>query len=264
MDKSFSTSQSTGKKFGPGKITFLPKAIFVSALVVLFCILLSPTAHAQDKIIQKNGREIKAKVLGTDSQYIRYKRYDNPNGPDYFVFRSDILKIVYENGKVELQEEPAKVTQEPANNAPANTEVLQRKIAKYQKKSTLFLTAGSVAIVSGALTMLKLTGDYNKYKTAIQGTNDAYTSWYQTNYKTAPPGGDLQKQESFSAFASPGIYAGAAAVIGGIALDLIGLRNMQLAQRARTELAGKQKGLSLQPFYNASYQITGLRIALSF
>ncbi|MBO9617188.1 MAG: hypothetical protein J7619_31165 [Dyadobacter sp.] len=224
----------------------------------------SSTAYAQDKIIQKNGKEIKAKVLGTDSQYIRYKRYDNPNGPDYFLFRSDIWKIEYENGKTELQTEPEKVTQEPARNTTAQLETLQRKVAKYQKRSMTFLTAGSVAIVAGAITMLKLTGDYNKYKKAVQGTNDSYTTWYQTNYKTAPPAGDLQKQESFAAFAKPGIYGGAAALIGGLALDLIGLRNMQLAQKARTELAGKQKELSLQPFYDASYQTTGLRIALSF
>ena len=264
MDKSFSTSQSTGKKFGPGEIAFSPKAIVMSALVVFFCILLSPAARAQDKIIQKNGKEIKAKILGTDLEYIRYKRYDIPNGPDYFLFRSDVLKIVYENGKVEFQNEPEKVTQEPARKAPANLEVLERKIAKYQKKSTMFLTAGSVSIVAGALTLVKLTGDYNKYKTAVQGTNDAYTNWYQTNYKTAPPASDLQKQERFSAYASPGIYAGAAAMLGGIALDLIGLRKMQLAQQNRTELAEKQRELSFQPFYDVSRQTTGLRIALSF
>lgn len=249
---------------GPGGNTLFLKAFVMPALMVLFCIFLSPAAHAQDKIIQKNGKEIKAKVLGTDSQYIKYKRYDNPNGPDYFLFRSDVLRIEYENGKTEPKTQPEKVTQEPAKNAPADLEALERKIVKYQKRSTMFLTAGSVAIVAGAITMVKLTGDYKKYKTAIQGTNDSYTTWYQTNYKTAPPAGDLQKQESFSAFASPGIYAGAAALIGGLALDLIGLRNMQLAQKARTELAGKQKELSFQPFYDASYQTTGLRIALSF
>lgn len=226
--------------------------------------LLSPAARAQDKIIQKNGREIKAKVLGKDSEFIRYKRYDIPNGPDYFLFRSDVLKIIYENGKVEVENEPEKATREPAGKAQANLEVLERKIAKYQKRSTMFLTAGSVSIVGGALTMLKLTGDYNKYKAAIQGTNDAYTAWYQTNYKTAPPAGDLQKQERFAAYASPGIYAGAAAMLGGIALDLIGLRNMQLAQKNRTELAEKQRELSFQPFYDVSRRTTGLRIALSF
>ncbi|SEJ85035.1 hypothetical protein SAMN05216327_12524 [Dyadobacter sp. SG02] len=233
------------------------------ALMVLFNIFFSYDAHAQDKIIQKNGKEIKAKVLGTDSQYIRYKRYDNPNGPDYFLFRTDVSRIEYENGKTEpvIQSEPAR--QEP-KNPPADRGNLERKILKYQKRSTMFLTAGSVAIVAGAITMVKLTGDYDKYKKAIQGTNDSYTAWYQTNYKTAPPASDLQKQESFSAFGSPGIYVGAAALIGGLALDLIGLRNMQLAQKARTELAGKQKELSLQPFYDASYQTTGLRIALSF
>ncbi|MET7259078.1 hypothetical protein [Dyadobacter fermentans] len=264
MDKSFSTSQSKSKKTGRSGNAFLLKAIAMPALMVLFCIFFSSVAQAQDKIIQKNGKEIKAKVLGTDSQYIRYKRFDNPTGPDYFLFRSDVLKIEYENGKTETQTEPEKVTQEPARKTPVNTETLERKIAKYQKRSMTFLTAGSVAIVAGAITILKLTGDYNKYKTAVQGTNDSYTTWYQTNYKTAPPAADLQKQESFSAFASPGIYGGAAALIGGLALDLIGLRNMQLAQKARTELASKQKELSWQPFYDASYQTTGLKIALSF
>jgi len=264
LDKSFSTSRSTGQKLVSGIITFAPKVFVISALVLLFCVVFSPAAHAQDKIIQKNGKEIKAKVLGTDSEYVRYKRYDNPSGPTYFLFRSDVMRIEYENGKIEPIQEAPKVTQDPAKNPPANVDILERKIARYQKKSTLFLTAGSVAIVAGALTMVKLTGDYNKYKTAVQETNDAYTSWYQTNYKTAPPAGDLQNQESFAKFASPGIYAGAAAVLGGIALDLMGLRSMQLAQRARTELAGKQQALSFEPFYDVSRRTTGLKVALSF
>ncbi|WP_234665814.1 hypothetical protein [Dyadobacter sp. CY261] len=231
-------------------------------MIALICLFLSPVANAQDKIIQKDGKEIKAKVLGTDSNYIRYKRSDNPNGPDYFLFRSDVLKIEYENGNVEPKKETNKVVPEPT--VASDLQILESKASQYKKRGTILLGVGTLAIVAGAATLIKLNGDYSTYKSQIQKTNDDYTKWYQVNYVTSPPEGDLQKQESFAGFASPGIYAGAAAVIGGIALDLIGLKNVQLAKKARTEWARKKKELSFQPYYESLGNAAGLRIALSF
>ncbi|MGV3599698.1 MAG: hypothetical protein ACO1N1_00780 [Dyadobacter fermentans] len=253
--------------------------------------IVSTAASAQDKIIVKDGKQIDAKVLGTDAKYVRYKRSDNPNGPDYFIFRSDVLKIEYQN-TTEQKDEPLKMARETAGSPAAGTptteasndnipapavstatgteaavidiKLLEQKAAQYKKRGTIFLTAGTAAIIAGAVTLIKLNGDYGDYKREIQATNDAYTAWYRANYEKAPPAGDLQKQESFAKFASPGIYFGAAALVGGLALDWLGIRNVKIAKKAREELAQKRKTLSVRPFYQSGRKTAGIRIALSF
>lgn len=265
MDKSLYTSQSTGSAFDYGKTASVWKGIVVPAIIALWVIMFAVTASAQDKIIRKDGKEIQAKVLGTDSKYVRYKRFNNPDGPDYFIFRSEVSKIEYENKSAGQKEEPLKLGRKEANTEPpADLQLLERNALKYKKRSNTHLVLGTAAIVAGAATFIKLGGDYGSYKSEIRKTNDTYTAWYKANYQEPPPAGDLQKKEGFLAFASPGIYFGAAAIAGGIVLDWIGVKNLKLARNARAELARNKKELSFQPFYEPSRKATGLTIALSF
>lgn len=266
MDKSlFTTGHSAGNKFCYNKTASIWKGAVVSAVIALLVGVCSETATAQDKIIRKDGKEIHAKVLGTDSKYIRYKRFNNPNGPDYFIFRSEVSKIEYENSGAGQKEEPLKLAREQVNAEPnAELNLLERKALKYRKRSNTHLVLGTAAIIAGAATFIKLGGDYSSYKSEIRKTNDSYTAWYKANYQSSPPAGDLQKKEGFLAFASPGIYFGAAAIAGGFALDWIGLKNLRLARNARAELARRKKELSFQPYYEPSRKATGLTIALSF
>jgi hypothetical protein len=237
----------------------------VPALVALLVTLFSMTANAQDKIVRTDGKEIQAKILGIDSKYIRYKRFNNPDGPDYFIFRSEVSKIAYENEGAGQKEEPLKLGKEQKNTEPlADLQLLERNALKYKRRSNTHLVLGTAAIVAGTATFIKLGRDYNFYKSEIRKTNDAYTAWYKANYQDSPPVGDLQKKKGFLAFASPGIYFGAAAVAGGIVLEWIGVKNLRLAKDARAELATNKKELSFQPFYEPSHRATGLTIALSF
>ncbi|WP_353720043.1 hypothetical protein [Dyadobacter sp. 676] len=89
--------------------------------------MFSTTINAQDRIIRKDGKQIDAKVLGTDSKYVRYKRADNPDGPDYFLFHSDILKIEYQNGTAEQKGDPLKLGREPANGAAIDIKLFGKK-----------------------------------------------------------------------------------------------------------------------------------------
>jgi hypothetical protein len=246
-----------------GKLNFVWKGTAVSALVLSLGMLLSVTANAQDKIIRKDGTEVHAKVLGVDSKYIRYKRFSNQNGPDYFIFRSEVSKIEYENNG--QKEEPLKLGREQAKIEPiTDLQLLERNALKYKKRGNIYLVIGAASFVAGVATFTKLGIDYKSYNSEIRKTNDAYISWYQTNYGSEPPAGDLQKKEGFGVFASPGIYAGAAALAGSAVFELIGLRNLRLARNARKGIIQKKKELSLQPFYEPSHKASGLSVALSF
>lgn len=60
------------------------------------------TISAQDLITQKNGEDIKAKVLEIDNSNVKYKLYDEPTGPMYVIPRSQVLLIRYESGRKEV------------------------------------------------------------------------------------------------------------------------------------------------------------------
>ncbi|OFX67638.1 MAG: hypothetical protein A2X12_06870 [Bacteroidetes bacterium GWE2_29_8] len=60
------------------------------------------TSNAQDFISKKNSEEIKAKVLEVTQTEIKYKKFDNINGPIYTINKSDVFSIKYENGTSEI------------------------------------------------------------------------------------------------------------------------------------------------------------------
>jgi len=72
--------------------------------MVFFILLLGGvfSIYAQDIITLKNGNEIKAKVLEITPTEIKYKRYENLEGPTVVIRRAEVYAITYENGETEL------------------------------------------------------------------------------------------------------------------------------------------------------------------
>ena len=56
---------------------------------------------AQDKIYKKDGEVIEAKVTEIGSDELKYKIFNDQNGPTYSLEKDLILKVVYENGRIE-------------------------------------------------------------------------------------------------------------------------------------------------------------------
>lgn len=68
---------------------------------ILFCLFISKNASSQDRIILNDKSEISTKVLEVLETIIKYKRFDNLDGPTYSVSVNKIYQIVYQNGLVE-------------------------------------------------------------------------------------------------------------------------------------------------------------------
>lgn len=68
----------------------------------LLCLAISVTAFSQDRLIKTNAEEIMVKVNEITPDFIKYRRFDMPTGPDYTIERKDIHKIVFESGVEEL------------------------------------------------------------------------------------------------------------------------------------------------------------------
>jgi hypothetical protein len=71
------------------------------SFLVLVTILFSFKIFAQDKIYKLRGPVIIAKVIEIGTDEIKYKLYDNLDGPVYVVDKSSVNRIEYANGKVE-------------------------------------------------------------------------------------------------------------------------------------------------------------------
>jgi len=56
---------------------------------------------AQDRIHRKGGEVINAKVTEVGLEEIKYKLKDDPDGPVYSIAKDRLVKVVYQNGRVE-------------------------------------------------------------------------------------------------------------------------------------------------------------------
>lgn len=75
------------------------KKMIFTALVSIFTITI---AFSQDIITKKSGEDIQAKVLEVTTTEIKYKKFDNQNGPTFIILKSDVLMIRYENGTKDI------------------------------------------------------------------------------------------------------------------------------------------------------------------
>ncbi len=73
---------------------------YIKLLIVFF--LPMNICFSQDLITKRTGEDIKAKILEVGINEIKYKNFDNQNGPTYSLLKNDILIIRYENGTKDL------------------------------------------------------------------------------------------------------------------------------------------------------------------
>jgi hypothetical protein len=75
----------------------MKKVLLILVAVIGFGII----TNAQDVITLKNGTDIEASISVIWDTEIQYKKFDNPNGPTYTLRKSEIFRIVYQNGSIE-------------------------------------------------------------------------------------------------------------------------------------------------------------------
>jgi hypothetical protein len=107
------------------QIKIMRKVVFVLALV-LFTGTVS-FVNAQDIITKRvDGSEIRAKVLEVGVTDVRYKLFDNQDGPDYVLPKSDIFRIKYADGRIEMFD--ATPPASPATNTTVATPPKQSRV----------------------------------------------------------------------------------------------------------------------------------------
>ncbi len=71
-------------------------------LTILFAIFLFLNVFSQDKIYKKNGNIIEVSVVEIGESEIKYKLFNDINGPTYVVDKDRLRKTIYKNGREEI------------------------------------------------------------------------------------------------------------------------------------------------------------------
>ena len=86
-------------------------------VLIALCVWLIGTSirvSAQDKLLLQTGVDIKCKVLELTPTEVKYKNWDNLNGPTITIIRSTAFMVSYENGKTEVLNTNVAATSTPS------------------------------------------------------------------------------------------------------------------------------------------------------
>lgn len=72
------------------------KKTFLSLFVFIFILIVK--VNGQDIITKKNGDDIQAKVIEITLTELKYKNFNNLDGPLISILKSDVIFVKYENG----------------------------------------------------------------------------------------------------------------------------------------------------------------------
>lgn len=77
------------------------KMLLRSLIVLPFLLVALQSVKAQDTLLMKNGNQVIAKILEVNTAEIKYKRFDNLEGPTFVIVKNDVVMIKYQNGTVD-------------------------------------------------------------------------------------------------------------------------------------------------------------------
>lgn len=106
-------------------------------LLFIFLLALTFTAKSQDTIVQMDGQKIVAKVLEITPDYVKYKKFNNLDGPLVSVQKSKVHVIIYENGTKDILNEKPTIEEN-------NTDVEYNKVDKNNKPNVTTVTYSKI------------------------------------------------------------------------------------------------------------------------
>ncbi len=130
------------------------KKMTKSIFTLLAFIAISITGFSQDVITQKSGEDIQAKILEVNPTEIKYKKFDNQNGPTFTLLKSDVLMIRYENGTKDIFTQ----TEEVKTNVKTSNEDMRMKGERDSQMNYTGKKSGAVWTTATTILLSPLIG----------------------------------------------------------------------------------------------------------
>ena len=89
-------------------------------LILTVALLTAFNLFAQDIIITSDAKRIEAKILEVSSSEIKYKEFNNLEGPTFILTNDELNTVIYQNGTIKTFEHSAKPAPQPVNNTGYN------------------------------------------------------------------------------------------------------------------------------------------------
>jgi hypothetical protein len=223
-----------------------------TALILLAIIFNATLSFSQDIITTKTGEDILAKITEINKSEIKYKKFDNFDGPLYTILKSDILMIRYENGSKEIfNEEPKDNAVPPSNpilqppgqfDAGSSGDKVNRdkllyagKAEKYRRRKN---TGATLTVLGGVLFIVGFA----------TLSNSSYNTTYNGSYSTTSTTGNPE--------------AGAYALLFGMGGLGAGIPLWAVGAHQQRKYNAKLEGLSFR--FNVNPQGKGLALSYRF
>jgi hypothetical protein len=113
------------------------KAIPVIVLLMFLLSGFGESAMAQDMLILKSGKEIKANIVEESTDMVKYRDYENPGGPLYSIGKDKIATIKYKKGAKEVPDINAGVQEKATQKEPASMQSNTIQTLEYKKRYVL-------------------------------------------------------------------------------------------------------------------------------
>ena len=72
------------------------------SVIIFLCLsILSSSSYSQDIIVKLSGDSISSKVSEIGLNEIKFKKFNNPEGPIYIISKMEVSQIIFNNGEIE-------------------------------------------------------------------------------------------------------------------------------------------------------------------
>lgn len=134
-------------------------------LFILFTtFLFVASAYSQDILYTSAGNKLLAKVLEINVKDIKYKDFNNIEGPTYVISKTDIVLIQYSNGVTEvINDNPQTISPKTAEHGAVVADPLDKiKVAEKKEFNLYYLNSNMLSINALALANGDLTLMYDR------------------------------------------------------------------------------------------------------
>jgi hypothetical protein len=204
-------------------------------LVLLIALISARTAFSQDIITKTNGDEIKAKVIEVEAERVKYRKWENTDGPLYNLPKTEIFMIKYSNGEKEIfsaaqAKQPEAAPRNLHSDVCAKYDSLMRLSSSNRTGGIVSCVLGPAFLAAGLVTLL-----------------------YVPNNTTS------------TAVAALGYTAGAIQIVGGATLTALGPVFLVKAKKQRQAAQQYKPAVSMRlPQFNYDSQARAASLRLDF
>ena len=211
--------------------------------ILLGFIFAFSTLKAQDIITLKTGEDLKAKIVEIGLNDVKYKKFENLNGPVYTLNKSDIFMIKYENGTKDVFNTTTSApAPQPSSGYPSNssnTETVVRRNnddgyyhsqSDYDKNMKLYRSKLTKGIVMTSIGVPMLISGIALVGYGASVATDDYTSDYPELW-------------------APEVIIGTVFIAAGIPLSIAGPINIGKSFHYRSEARKSKTSMSFEPIF---------------